>query len=180
MLAMCGIERAIPDPVIRSCESDHTRLASGQHHRLEGSLNRLKPGVAKNCLSSRGDFRLLCRPSFECDAAQFSRKLGFKRMRVHITHRMKQLSHLFFSCLHHPRVGMPGSRYSERRCQIEIFFSLHIPNVDTARAFPNDWPRTVRLDERDIARFVRAQRLEDFASGHLDLTMTSSSDQCDQ
>ena len=46
---------------------------------------------------------------------------------------------------------MAGSGDTERGGQIQIFFPFRIPDVNAFGAFPDNRPRTVRLDEQHVA-----------------------------
>ena len=48
VLAVCCIERAITQPVIRAFEGDDAALARREHRRLERGLDRFKTRIAKN------------------------------------------------------------------------------------------------------------------------------------
>src|SRR2546425_4744156 len=74
--AVCRIESAIAQPVIRAGESDHARFAGSQQGGLQRDFDRLKARVAKSRLARDNidfglwtlDLGLRCRPPFECDA----------------------------------------------------------------------------------------------------------------
>src|ERR1051326_2296552 len=45
-------------------------------------------------------------------------------------------------------------------------FSPRIPNINALGSLPHNRPRTVRLNESDIRRFIIAQQFENLASSH--------------
>src|SRR5436853_7629852 len=85
---------------------------------------------------------------------------------MNVAHRVQQFVHLALPGLYHAWIRMAGRRDAKRRCQIEILFTFGIPDMHTARSFPHNRPRVVRLNERDVARFVKAQELEDSPGLH--------------
>src|SRR4051812_5560213 len=108
MLAVCRGKSAITEPVISAFKRDHARLSSQQKRCLERGFNRFETGVSKNCLT------MAAPRSFESNAAQLAREFGFARMRMHISHRVQKLPHLFPTGLNHARVRMAGDRDSKR------------------------------------------------------------------
>ena len=73
---------------------------------------------------------------------------------MHVAHRVRQPGHLRLAGPDHSRIRMAGGGDAKRRGQIQIFFPIGIPDVNALGALPDDGPRTVRLHEDDIARFV--------------------------
>ena len=94
-------------------------------------------------------------------------------MRVHVPHRVEQRCHLPLPGFDDARIGVARRSDAECRRQVEIFFSVGVPHVHALGALPDDWPRTIRLNERQVARFVALQELKDLAGGHGVLTTES-------
>src|SRR5437016_2023149 len=94
---------------------------------------------------------------------------------MNIAHRVQQLRHLLLTRLDDPPIRMTGGGNSKCGCQIEVFFSIRVPNVNAPRALPNNRPRAVRSDERDVARFVVAEKLKNFlGSRHAQKSLTTN------
>jgi hypothetical protein len=70
---------------------------------------------------------------------------------MHVAHGMQQPSHLFLTGFDDLRVRMAGGGDAKGRRQIQIFFSVDIPNVRLPGAVPDDGPRAIRLPEDDVA-----------------------------
>ena len=83
---------------------------------------------------------------------------------MNVAHRVQKPLHLLLSSFNHPRISVSGCGDAEPRGQIEILFTFGIPDMHTARSFPHNRPRVVRLNERDVARFVKAQEFENVLS----------------
>ena len=79
-------------------------------------------------------------PPLERHAAQFPRQFRLARVRMHIAHSVQEPRHLILSGFDDARIGMPGSGDAEGRSQIQVFFAIGIPDVNTLRALPNNWP----------------------------------------
>ena len=92
--------------------------------------------------------------------AQVAGEFGLARVRMHIAHGVQKPGHLFLTGFDDARVCVTGGRDAKRGGQIEIFFPVSIPNVNVSGAVPNDGPRTVRLNEHNVARFVITQRVK--------------------
>src|SRR5262252_187522 len=161
IVAMRGIQRPVAQPMISPLESDHAWLARPQHRRFQRGLHRLETRIAKDRLSSGFglwalDFGLDRRPPLKRNPTQFPRQLRLEFMRVHVPHRMEQPAHLHLSGPDHAGIGMARRRHTERSRQIQVPFSIHIPNINTLGPLPDNRPRAIRLNERNIARFVCA------------------------
>src|SRR6266699_6729741 len=131
MLAMGGTERAIAESVISTPKGDHTGLARCQQRCLKRSFDRFKTRVAKDHFPRerparfreapddpglwRLDFRLFSRPPFKRYPAQLARQLGFERVRMHVTHCVKQRGHLFLAGPDDAWIGVAGCGHTERR-----------------------------------------------------------------
>jgi len=63
-------------------------------------------------------------------------------------------------------IGMPGSSDPESRRQVQIFFAIGVPDLNTLSAFPDNWPRAVWVDLRDIGRFEGFKQLDYLAREH--------------
>ena len=85
---------------------------------------------------------------------------------MHIAHGMQKPGHLLLTGLDDTRVCVTGGGDAKRGGQIEIFFPVGIPNMNVLGAVPNDGPRTVRLNEHNVARLVIAtgQEFDGFCS----------------
>src|SRR3989449_588523 len=83
---------------------------------------------------------------------------------MHVAHRVQQFVHLALPGLYHAWIRMAGRRDAKGRCQIEILFTFGIPDMRVARPVPHHRPGTIRFDERDVARFVKAQEFENVLS----------------
>jgi len=99
-------------------------------------------------------------------SAQFAGEFGFKRVRMHVAHRVQQPGHLPLAGAHDAGIGVARRRHAEGRGEIEIFSAGRVPHVDAARALPHNRPRTIRIDERDVTRFVTLQEFKDGAGIH--------------
>ena len=179
VFAMRRVERPIAKTMISALERDNAAFARGQRGGLERGFDCFKAGVAKNCFPAShrreeadrsfaswippphvGGYR----PALECDPAQFPRQLRFQGVRMHVAHRVQQFVHLALPGLYHAWIRMAGRRDAKGRCQIEILFTFGIPDMRVARPVPHHRPGTVRFDERDVARFVKAQEIENVLS----------------
>ena len=80
---------------------------------------------------------------------------------MHVAHRVQQPGHLPLPGLDHARIRMAGGGHAKGGGQIQIFLPVGIPDVHASGAFPDDGPRTVRFDERDIARLKVTKQLQD-------------------
>ena len=103
---------------------------------------------------------------FYAARAELTRQFGLELVWMHVAHRVKQLRHLALTGANDAWIRMPRCRHTERRCQVQILLSLGIPNMHALRAFPHDGPRTVRFNERDVARLVAAQQIESLFCRH--------------
>ena len=155
-IAMRGVERAVAEAMIRALECNYPALAGGQQRGFKRGLNGFKTGIAENGLARF----FAVAPTFECNPAQVAGEFRFARVRMHVAHGVQKPGHLLLTGLDDARVGVTGGGNTKRGGQIEIFFSVSVPNVNVLGAVPNDGPRTVRLNEHDVARFVITQRAE--------------------
>ncbi len=147
--------------MIRAGEDNDAVPAGGQQRRLECGLDGLETGVAENCPA---DFLA---PVLKGDAAQLAGQFGLSHMRMEIAHRVRQPGELLLAGLDDARIRVTGGGDSKRGGQIQIFFPVGVPNKDILGAVPDNRPRAVRLDERDVARLGVAKLIEyDFGFRH--------------
>ncbi len=163
MCPLCNIQRAVANTVIRPFKGNHPGLARREHRGLERRLHRLEARVAENRLAGDRrrappvDFGLwtldfgLPHPSLERDSAQLPRQLRLKRVWVHVAHCMEQPCHLPLSGPDNARIGVPGRRHPKGAGQIQVLLPLGIPDVHAPGPLPDDGPRPVRFNERNIA-----------------------------
>ena len=85
---------------------------------------------------------------------------------MHVAHRVEQRAHLALAGADDTGIRMPGRGDPERGGEVEILASLGIPDVVAPRLGPDDGPGAVRIEERDVPRFVAAQQVERAAGGH--------------
>ena len=79
---------------------------------------------------------------------------------MHVAHGMGELGELGLSGLGDAWVGVSGSGNAKGTREIEIFFTICIPNMHPLGAFPNNRPRAVLGHVSDVAAFEVAQELE--------------------
>ena len=79
---------------------------------------------------------------------------------MHIAHRVQQSRHLFLAGFDDIWIGVAGGGDAECAGQIQIFFSVGVPDKNVFGALPDNRPRTVRFAEQDVARLMFAQQLQ--------------------
>ena len=87
--------------------------------------------------------------------------MGFQRVRMDVAHRMQKRFHLPLPGTNDTRIGMARRGHAEGGGEVEIFAAVSVPDVDAARAFPDDGPGPVRVYEGDVARLEIAELVED-------------------
>ena len=83
---------------------------------------------------------------------------------MHIAHGMEQFRHLRRTSPDNARVRVAGRRHAKCCRQVQIFLPFRIPNMHAFGPLPDNRPRAISLDERDIARFVCAEQLKALSS----------------
>jgi hypothetical protein len=168
MFAMGRVERAVTEPVIPALEREDSRASGGQTGGLQGGLDGFEPGTAEDHATAErgrgGGGR--AGPALECQPAEFAGQPGLEGVGVDVAHGVEQATHLAACGGDHGRVGVAGGGDAEGGGEVEIATALGIPHPASAGAFPDDGPRPVGSDERDVARFVISQEGEGAAGVH--------------
>src|ERR1043166_9346072 len=134
VFAMCGVQCAVAESMISTFERNHPAFVSRAYRRFQCCYHGFEAGVAENCLPG------LSRPALERNPTQLSGELRLERMRMHIAHCVQQLRHLPLPGAHNSWIRVTCCRDAKCRREIEILFPVRIPNVNSARTFPNNRP----------------------------------------
>src|SRR5687767_10297162 len=87
-------------------------------------------------------------------------------MGMHIAHGVEQFGHLFLAGLDHRWISMACGGDTKGCGQVQVLLAFSIPNMDTVRALPHDWPGSIAFAIGDVARFIITQQLQNLAACH--------------
>src|SRR6476659_9132375 len=79
---------------------------------------------------------------------------------MNVAHSVEELRHLPLPCPDYAGIGVTGGCDTERGGQIEVTTAVRVPNKAASGSLPNNWPRTVWIEESHIPRFVEAEQVQ--------------------
>lgn len=158
---MRGVQRAVAEAMIAALEGDNAVASCGHACGFQGGFDGFESGGTKN----RPSFGSALCPSFEGDGAELLGEDSFQGVRVHVPHGVREFGELLLSGANDVRGGVPQGGDTKCRSEIQVSFSVHVPDPAVFSTIPNDGPAPLRIDKGDVWRFELAQSREfDFAA----------------